>query len=83
VYWGRKSNVSEAQLLKLGLDTNSIRSVGGALVRAIDISGREILTQTAFVAGRHALQLPTTHAMVFVQVRTGMSTTTFPLEPAP
>lgn len=53
-----------------------------ACVRAIDVSGREILPSTAFAAGRHSLRLPG-RGMLFVQVRSGMSTVTFPLEPAP
>jgi len=68
----------------------SLRRIGGAAilqlsapatVRAIDLSGRQVLSATALSAGRHALNLPATGSMLFVQVRTGRSTTTLPLEP--
>jgi hypothetical protein len=68
----------------------TVRHVGGAVVldlstpatvRAIDLSGRQVLSQTAYSAGRHDLTLPATGSMLFVQVRTGPSTTTLPLEP--
>jgi len=68
----------------------SLRRLGGtvvldlsapATVRAIDLSGRQVLSATAFPAGRHALNLPADGSMLFVQVRSGPSTTTLPLEP--
>ena len=68
----------------------SLRRLGGAVVldlsapatvRAIDLSGRQVLSATAYSAGRHALDLPANGSVLFVQVRTGLSTTTLPLEP--
>jgi len=52
-----------------------------ALVRAIDISGREILPLTEFAAGSHFLRFPASRSMLFVQARSGVSTVTLPLEP--
>jgi hypothetical protein len=68
----------------------SLRRIGGAVVlelsapatvRAIDLSGRQVLSATQLPAGRHALDLPENGSMLFVQVRSGPSTTTLPLEP--
>ena len=70
-----------ASVRRVGQSANLTLSAP-ACIRAIDISGREVMPFTSFAAGRHSLRLPG-RGMLFVQVRSGMSTTTFPLEPAP
>jgi hypothetical protein len=52
-----------------------------ALVRVVDLQGRSVLPQTQLAAGSHELALPRNGAMMFVQVRSGSSTTTMPLQP--
>ena len=52
-----------------------------ALVRVVDASGRQVLASTEFASGAHGLDLPPSRSMLFVQVRSGNSTTTLPLEP--
>ncbi|MEN9307097.1 MAG: hypothetical protein RL173_1029 [Fibrobacterota bacterium] len=41
-----------------------------ALVRAIDITGRELLPQTEFTTGSHSLQLPASRSLMYVHART-------------
>ena len=60
----------------------SLNLTASSYVRAVDISGRELLPLTAFAPGKHSLTLPS-RGMLFVQVRSGLSTTTLPLQPAP
>jgi hypothetical protein len=76
-----KARVAGATLRRVGQAAN-LELPAPACVRAVDLSGREILPSTPFAAGHHSLLLPQGHGMVFVQVRTGLSTTTLPLEPA-
>jgi hypothetical protein len=77
-----KVRVAGASLRRVGQEA-SLDLPAPACVRAIDLSGREILPSTAFPAGHHALRLSQGRGMLFVQVRTGISTVTIPLEPAP
>ena len=52
-----------------------------ASVRVIDAVGREILPSTDFAPGTHPLRFSAGRSLLFVQVRTGLSTTSLPLEP--
>jgi len=50
-------------------------------VRVIDVFGHQVMPETEFTAGIHALHLPESGAILLVRVRTGLSTTTLPLLP--
>lgn len=52
-----------------------------AQVRVVDASGRQVLSSGELASGTHALDLPPSRCTLFVQVRSGISTTTLPLEP--
>jgi hypothetical protein len=50
-------------------------------VEVVDLTGRAVVPKTDFAAGSHRLTLPNGNAMLFVLVRSGVRTTTLPLEP--
>ena len=52
-----------------------------ATVRAVDASGRQVMASQELIAGVHSLDLASSRSTLFVQVRSGSSTTTLPLEP--
>jgi hypothetical protein len=47
----------------------------------VDAEGKQVLSTTEFAAGIHVMNLPSVSAMLFVQIRSGMSTTTLRVEP--
>ena len=68
----------------------SLRRVGSSVrlslpsaasVRVVDLRGSEVMASRRCEAGTRELSLSRATSMLFVQVRSGTSTTTLPLEP--
>jgi hypothetical protein len=75
----RPGKSAEPSLVRAGVALE-LELPAPAVVRAVDLSGREVLPAVEFASGRHALHLPASRSLMFVQVRIGMSTTTLPVE---
>ena len=68
------------QLRRTGRSTEIVLPFA-ARISVVDATGRHVVAETGFSAGVHSLEVPAGSAMLFVQVRSGVSTTTLPLEP--
>lgn len=78
-----KPAVSAAKGLSLRRVGSGVRLSlpSAASVRVVDLRGSEVMASRRYEAGTRELSLPRATSMLFVQVRSGTSTTTLPLEP--